>query len=214
MSAPFESLESPRIPLAELLRERSRNGLSVAPSNDPPGRPILRISAGTSRDDGIVDETDFRYVDVGEREASDCTLSAGDLLACRFNGNLHYVGKFSLFAGETGRRLLHPDKLIRFRVDPEHALPEYVRDAMNSSIGRAAIESFCQTTAGNIGISAKNLNTVSIPVPPITEQRRIVRQVMSLREKVTELNRLQQQSSSPLDAALPSILDRAFKGDL
>lgn len=169
ISSLFESVQGPLHPLGSLLREKSRNGLSTAPSNEPPGYPILRISAGTSRNDGTVDETDFRYVEVNERVIDDYRLKRGDLLACRFNGNLHFVGKFSLFTEETGRRLLHPDKLIRFRVDENRVLPEYVRDVMNSSICRSAIEPFCQTTAGNIGISAKNLNTVSIPIPPLEE---------------------------------------------
>ncbi len=46
--------------LDDLLREPSRNGLAPRPSDTPPGTPILRISAATSRDDAIVDETDVR----------------------------------------------------------------------------------------------------------------------------------------------------------
>ena len=51
---------------------------------------------------------------------------------------------------------------------------------MNARQTRAKIEAFCATTAGNIGISASNLRTVAIRVPPLSEQKRIV-------SKVTEL---------------------------
>ena len=36
----------------------------------------------------------------------------------------------------------------------------------------------------------------------------------SLRERVNELRRLQSESQVELDALLPSVLDRAFKGEL
>jgi type I restriction enzyme S subunit len=85
---------------------------------------------------------------------------------------------------------------------------------MNSPYGRERIESFCQTTAGNIGISAKNLNTIPVPVPTKQEQHRIVVYLDALQEKVKRLKILQQKTAAELDALLPSILDKAFKGEL
>ena len=66
--------------------------------------------------DGLVEESDYKYLQVDEAQILEYTLQPGDLLACRFNGNLRYVGRFSLFAGTSGERRLYPDKLIRFRV--------------------------------------------------------------------------------------------------
>ena len=200
--------------LEDLLREDSQNGLSYRPSDTPPGLPILRISAATSRSDATVDETDIKYLQVNEREAAKYRLDPGDLLACRFNGNLHYVGRFALYKGYSGEPRLYPDKLIRFRVDTEKVLTEFICLAMNSPTGRAAVESFCATTAGNIGISAGNLKTVRVPVPPIPEQRRIVAYLNNLQTKVDVLKRLQTETAAELDALLPSVLDKAFKGGL
>ena len=200
--------------LDDLLREPSRNGLAPRPSDTPPGTPILRISAATSRDDAIVDETDVRYLQVSEGDEVKYKLEPGDLLACRFNGNLNYVGRFALYSGTSSEARVYPDKLIRFRLDTEKALPEFVRTAMNGPKGRAAIESLAATTAGNIGISASGLKTVRIPVPPISEQRRIVAYLDDLQTKVDTLKQLQAETAVELDALLPSVLDRAFKGEL
>lgn len=112
--------------LDDLLREPSRNGLAPRPSDTPPGTPILRISAATSRDDAIVDETDVRYLQVSEGDEVKYKLEPGDLLACRFNGNLNYVGRFALYSGTSSEARVYPDKLIRFRLDTEKALPEFV----------------------------------------------------------------------------------------
>lgn len=163
--------------LGNLLREKSLNGYSKQPTDEPRGVPILRISAGTARSDFFVDEADHKWVELTESEIDKFRLCKDDLLACRFNGNLHYVGRFSLFQSLEPRAVVFPDKLIRFRVDQNRLMPRFAVLALNSAESREKIESFCATTAGNIGISATNLKTISLRVPSLLEQKRIVAKV-------------------------------------
>ena len=200
--------------LGSLLRENSRNGLSAFPSDIPLGTPILRISAATSRQDAIIDEQDYKYIELDERDVIKYKVEPGDLLACRFNGNLRYVGKFALYKGYSGKTQVYPDKLIRFRLDTEKVSPEFVRYAVNSPVVRKSIEAFCATTAGNIGISAGDLKMITIPVPPISEQKRIATYLDDLQSKLDVLKQLQSETAAELNALLPSILDKAFKGEL
>lgn len=53
-----------------------------------------------------------------------------------------------------------------------------------------------------------------IPVPSISEQQRIVAYLDRLQSKVDEMKHLREKARQELDALLPSILDRAFKGEL
>jgi len=48
----------------------------------------------------------------------------------------------------------------------------------------------------------------------IAEQRRIVGELDALQAEVDALKRLQAETAAELDALLPAILDRAFKGEL
>ena len=48
----------------------------------------------------------------------------------------------------------------------------------------------------------------------LPEQRRIVAELDALQAEVNALKRLQSETAAELDALLPSILDRAFKGKL
>ena len=175
------------LPLGEILAEPSSNGVSKGPTSDTTATEVLRISAGTSREDFYVNEEDFKHVSLSPQEIEKAKLRSGDLLACRYNGNLHYVGMFSLYRGESGRIQVNPDKLIRFRVDTSRHDPRYVCLSMNSAPTREPIEAMCATTAGNIGLSAGRIKTVSIPLPPLAEQRRIVAKVDQLMALVDEL---------------------------
>ena len=62
----------------------------------------------------------------------------------------------------------------------------------------------------NLGI----LTEVPVPRLALTEQRRIVAELDALQAEVDTLKRLQAETAAELDALLPAILDKAFKGEL
>lgn len=65
-----------------------------------------------------------------------------------------------------------------------------------------------------VNISQTILKATPIAYPPLPEQRRIVAELDALQAEVDALKRLQAETATELDALLPSILDRAFKGEL
>ena len=65
-----------------------------------------------------------------------------------------------------------------------------------------------------VGINLKEVRTLRLPLPPLPEQRRIVAELDALQAEVDALKRLQAETAAELDALLPAILDRAFKGEL
>ncbi len=62
--------------------------------------------------------------------------------------------------------------------------------------------------------SVKHLKEVSFPIPSIDEQHSILAYIDSLRGKVDALRRLQAETGAEMDALMPAVLDRAFKGEL
>ncbi len=69
-------------------------------------------------------------------------------------------------------------------------------------------------TAGQQRVPQSFLAQKTIPVPPLPDQRRIVAYLDGLQARVDALKRLQSETSTELNAMLPSVLDRAFKGEL
>ena len=61
--------------------------------------------------------------------------------------------------------------------------------------------------------SIKHLKDIALPVPPLPEQSRIVEYLDNLQSKVNALKNLQAETQKELDALMPSILDKAFKGE-
>ncbi|CAG0962926.1 hypothetical protein METP2_00911 [Methanosarcinales archaeon] len=71
-----------------------------------------------------------------------------------------------------------------------------------------------QRDAGQQRVPQSFLHQKVIPIPPLPEQLRIVAYLEELQAKVDALRRFQAEIGAELDALLPAVLDRAFKGEL
>lgn len=198
--------------LGEILAESPRNGLSPKPQVETAGRPMLRINAVSSSPDCFVDLTAYKKVEVSDDEARPYVLQHEDVFIVRYNGDLNRVAKAAIFKGETNAAF--PDKLMRLRPDREKMTPDFLVYALGCRRVRQQIEELGKTTAGQIGVSGTDAKSFIVPVPPLPEQYRIMSYLDSFQAKVDALRRLQGETAAELDALLPSILDKAFKGDL
>jgi type I restriction enzyme, S subunit len=202
--------------LANLLEEDTRNGYSRKPDGAPEGVPILRISAGTIRRDGIVAEEEHKLISgIDPNVRLQYGLNIGDLLACRFNGNKASVGRLTIFNDYLGIKPIYPDKLIRVRASSRLAASAFIRLAGDTDFVRDQVEAVCATTVGNWGISASNLKEVRFPLPPLAEQHRIVAKVdelMALCDQLeTQLTTTEADSRCLLEAVLRDALNPVIK---
>jgi type I restriction enzyme S subunit len=63
-------------------------------------------------------------------------------------------------------------------------------------------------------LPSEKLKKMKIPIPPLEEQHRIVEYLNDLQIKIDAVKQLQTDTQVALEALLPSILDKAFKGEL
>jgi type I restriction enzyme S subunit len=63
-------------------------------------------------------------------------------------------------------------------------------------------------------ISKEKVLELRLPPHSLSEQRRIVAELDALQAETNKLRGSQGESAGELDALLPAILDRAFKGEL
>ena len=86
--------------------------------------------------------------------------------------------------------------LIQPSVDIEDSLSKTIRDATRK------------------GVNSKNVGSLPCRIPSLQKQKEVVTYLDNLQTKINTLRTLQTQTATKLDAFLPAILDKAFKGQL
>ena len=175
---------------------------------------MLRINAVSSSPSRFLDLSAFKLVEVDEEAARPFEIQNDDVFIVRYNGDLNRVAKAAIFKSCHKSDAIYPDKLIRLRADLTKIIPDFLAISLGARSVRSQIEEMGKTTAGQIGVSGSNAKSFQIPVPPLDEQRRIVAYLDGLQAKVDELRRLQAETQKELDALMPSVLAKAFSGEL
>ncbi|MCC5830702.1 MAG: restriction endonuclease subunit S [Phycisphaeraceae bacterium] len=191
-------------------RKALKNGKSLKEMGHPGGVRCLRLSA---MQDGQLDLTDSKPVPMFRTEATEYLVRKGDVYVLRGNGSKDLVGRAALALCEDGRTIF-PDLFIRVPLDGSGWLPEFFVACWNSPLMRRHITDAAKTTSGIWKINQGHIASFAMPLPPVEEQRRIVTYLDGLQANVDRLKALQQKTAAELDALLPSILDKAFKGEL
>ena len=102
--------------------------------------------------------------------------------------------------------------LIRLRVQ-KWVTPEYLYLYFQTPSYWSQISEEKKGT-GQPNVNGKKLANIRVPIAPPDEQRRIVTHLDRLEAKLDALKRTQGETAAELDALLPAILDKAFKGEL
>jgi type I restriction enzyme S subunit len=187
-----------------------RNGKSVKSCGVESEIRCLTLSAMRN---GRIDIRDSKPVPMSRTEAEPFQVRTGDVFVIRGNGSKHLCGLAGLIADEA-EGVIFPDLFIQVALPKEQVVAEFFVAAWNSSATRAVIEEKAKTTSGIWKINQGHILSTRVPVPPLAEQRRIVAELDALQAEVDALKRLQAETAAELDAFLPAILDRAFKGEL
>jgi type I restriction enzyme S subunit len=122
------------------------------------------------------------------------------------------VGRVSVF-----RKELEPGFVSQHvsicRLPEAEVDPDFVLWGLRSPIGQTQLlgQRYGQ---GKPGLNLSNIRSLALPFPPVAEQRRIVADLNTVQAEVDKLKQLQDDTATELDALLPSILDRAFRGEL
>ncbi len=189
-----------------------RGGIQKCSARAPGANPRRYITVAHVQRNRI-DTGDPRFFEVSDEELQRWRLLDGDVLVVEGNGSSEQVGRTALFRGEI-EDCVHQNHVIRVRPDQKQILPEFLNTYLNSPIGRGQMLERSRTTSGLYNLSVGRINAIEFPLPPMAEQRRLVGYLDGLAGPVARLARLQTETAAALDALLPSILDKAFQGDL
>lgn len=183
-----------------------RYGTSMKCSYEPIGVPVLRIPNVSN---GRVNIEDLKFGSLPAREVEDLRLQLGDILMVRSNGSLSIVGRPALVEAHAVG-FCYAGYLVRVRPSVNHVNPRYLLHMLNAAYVRDQIEIPIRTTVGLKNVNTTELGILTIPLPPLAEQQRIVAKVdelMALCDKLkAQLTTTQTESRRLLEAVLHEAL--------
>ncbi len=172
---------------------------------------VLKVGAVSF---GVFDDQENKALPVSYAVPPSMEVRTGDFIMSRAN-TVELVGACAVVR-KTRPKLMLSDKTFRFVFrEPRKVLPEYMEQVLKSPPLREQIESGASGTSPTMkNISKEKVLALRLPPFALTEQRRIVSELDALQAEVDALKRLQAETAAELDALLPALLDRAFKGGL
>ena len=138
-------------------------------------------------------------------------INVGDFLITRAN-TLELVGACVL-VHEVRRPLFLSDKVLRL-VMP-NTLKPWLLCVLQSAHGRRQIEALASGNQLSMrNLSQANLKSIVVPMPPADERAEIVRRVESLFAWADRLEARHAEARAQVERLTPSLLAKAFRGEL
>lgn len=139
-------------------------------------------------------------------------VNVGDILITRA-GPFNRVGICCLVK-EVRSKLIISDKIIRFHLVDKLLDQELITLCLNAGESKNFIESKKSgMAASQVNISQDNLKLTPIPLPPLSEQQRIVAKVQRLMQMANRLEQQVQQSQIQAQQLLQTVLKEAFSSN-
>ncbi len=172
----FDLRAFPSFPVAALLTDGPRNGVSPQCNDQQRGRPTLPLGCVYS---GVVNtSSDLKYADVDEDTFERFRLRKDDVLVVRGNGNRELVGRAGIVLEELSD-CFFPDLLIRLRFDPAKLLPALAVHLWNCVPIHAELVQRAKSTNGIYKVNGADIRAQQLPLPPLTIQSAMMDSVRS-----------------------------------
>lgn len=197
--------------LMDVLLGRPRNGWSVKCDGADNGVAVLGLGAITG----------FRYRPDQAKRTSEPTnpnahywLKRGDLLISRSNTPA-LVGHAAIYNG-TPTPCIYPDLMMRVPLDQQVVEPRFVHYVLQSRAAREFIKAHAKGTRPTMKKISQRV-VESIPFPSHctrSEQEAVIARLDEVTESVDRAQTCQTAATTKLSALLPSVLNKAFSGEL
>jgi len=184
------------------------NGRSVPTQDD--GFPVLRL---TAMNNGRIDFCESKGGAWSREDAAPWLVGSGDFFIMRGNGSVRRVGSAAI-AGDVPIEVAFPDTMIRLRPARRAIEPRFLLAAWSSSLLRKQIETSARTTAGIHKVNQGSIAAYLVPLPPLSEQHRIVAEVDRRLSVLDAIDALLETNLARCARLRQSILKRAFEGRL
>lgn len=188
----------PQIPLGDLIAI-AQYGLSVR--GEKIGKyPILRMNC---QQDGEILFRNLQYIDLPSETFQNYKLSEGDLLFNRTN-SYELVGRTAIFYGRAD--CVFASYLIRLKVNCDLVLPHFLNYYLNLNSTQVTLKTFATRGVSQSNINASKLRLLSVPVPPMKDQKEIVRKIAGLDRSIAKSSKREEFLAALFSAVLDGLM--------
>jgi type I restriction enzyme S subunit len=210
-----EPLDVPQVPaewslvaLQDVIH-RAQYGLSMKADGEPrTGVAMLRMA---NIRDGRMDPSELKYVDRQGIDVRGFMVRQGDILFNRTN-SAELVGKAAVF--DLDLEAVFASYVVRIECDDQLVSSRYVCGWINSPWGRRWARTVRTDSGSQSNINVSRLQRMPLPVPPLVEQREIVRRVEELFAFADATERRVAAAEERTERLRRTILARAMRGEL
>jgi type I restriction enzyme S subunit len=138
-------------------------------------------------------------------------VRAGDFVVAEIDAKL---GGFGLVPADCEGAIVSNHYFV-YEIDTSVVSPAFFEWWLRSGIPEQLIQPHVKGATNYAAIRQHHFPLLELRLPAsMDEQNKLVKDLDALQEEVDALKALQTQTAAELDALLPSILDKAFKGEL
>ena len=187
-----------------------KNGMNFAATDS--GYTIRSLGVGDFKDRYSIDDTEtLSEISLKAAPSEDYLLHDGDIVFVRSNGNKELVGRCVLVYPKD-IPTTYSGFCIRFRKDFDLLDADFLLHFMKAESSRKILNG--KEGANISNLNQKILGDFEVPLPPLPEQKRIVKELDTLSEKVRLLQEIYTKQIANCDELKQAYLQKAFEGEL
>ncbi len=171
--------------------------------------PYLRVA---NVQDGYLDLNEIKEIEIRKNEFRKYELIEGDILFTE-GGDRDKLGRGCVWKNEI-HNCIHQNHIFKARLNQNLIISKYVSFATKSEFSKAYFDTVANQTVNLASINMTNLGDLPILLPPLEEQKEIVRQVDKLFALAGKLDAHYQKAKACIDKLSQSVLAKAFRGEL
>ncbi|NVJ98154.1 MAG: restriction endonuclease subunit S [Alphaproteobacteria bacterium] len=167
--------------------------------------PYMRVA---NVQDGYIDVSDIKEIEIPISEVKKFSLSKGDLLLTE-GGDPDKLGRGAVWNGQVNP-CVHQNHIFSVSLDQNVATPEFMSAQIGSSRGKRYFLKSAKQTTGIASINKTQLRAFPAFLPPITLQQKYKEIAISVRSRKEQCEKMLSEAND----LFASLSQRAFKGEL
>ena len=170
---------------------------------DGSGQGVLQLRMPNISRSGFIDLTDSKFVDSTAAERKKYAVQAGDVIFNNTNSP-ELVGNAAVF--EEDAQCVLSNHMTRIRVNEQVILPSFLAAVLHRYWETGQTQRRAKQWINQAAIDIGNLASFRIPLPPLSEQQRIV----EILQEAEEIRRLRAEAETKTAALVPAIFQACF----